>query len=71
MRIETAVTRSAERAAGAQFVADALEVSEGDTLRVKVLSVGGASVTLKTEDGRLFHARLEGDVTFAEGDSAL
>ena len=44
---------------------------EGDVIRAEVLSNDNGAVTLKTEDGQVFKARLDSDVALAVGDRVV
>ena len=44
---------------------------EGDVIRAEALSNDNGTVTLKTEDGQVFKARLDSDVALAAGDRVV
>lgn len=50
---------------------NALSVIDGDVLNVRVISSQDGNATLRTEDGNVFHARLEGGVSLEPGTEAL
>ncbi|MDR2357291.1 MAG: flagellar hook-length control protein FliK [Oscillospiraceae bacterium] len=44
-------------------------LGEGDRLEARVLSAGGGGAVLKTGDGRIFHAKLEGGASLSPGEN--